>query len=256
MFRPLSAFVKTSLVERLRLNLSASTIQLPWLPLEAPVVTRREQLGSDDRSLDANEDQDADFQADAAGEGDLAEGSEPRKKPSAAKAKAQAKAKAKAKGRSKPKAKSEPKLFCKQETARKRKAGKSNEANKHSDSHDLEKPQPEDSQPLEEGNAVEKKPEGDDGEKLGTSKEVEALEAGAKKKPRKSREPRQPGAPLTTFAARYMPQGEVSAIKFTAIRDVFMEFVAPKLKGQTKFQDHLWISAQRFKKQLLAANDT
>lgn len=46
-----------------------------------------------------------------------------------------------------------------------------------------------------------------------------------------------PNSGVTTFARRYMPEDSLKALKYRAIRDVYMAMVAPYVKGQSKYQD-------------------
>ena len=47
-----------------------------------------------------------------------------------------------------------------------------------------------------------------------------------------------PGAKnLKTWAGRYVPTDPLGANRFFAMRDVYMQFVAPQLKSQSRYQD-------------------
>lgn len=229
---------------------------------EIPLVTRREQLGTDDKALASGEgpaEGDEDFEAGKPNECDLAEAAEaPKKRKRTPKVKAAAKAKltpeakkaaAAEKARARRQAKAEEKKIKEQEN--KAKARKLCGARPHASSA---------------GGEVESEAGGEehmdaDLDAVGAKAEVaqeEAAESAAgieggskepaagiegdsdlasaepKKKARLSESKEGKGE---TFAARYMPGNESKAIRFRAIRDVFVKCVAGKLKSQSRFQD-------------------
>ena len=88
-----------------------------------------------------------------------------------------------------------------------------------------------------EGNMADKDQEM---ENAGTEQEVEKADNDPEKgKSRVSDKIKAEG----TFARRYVPDSEVKATKYRAIRDVFLLKLAPCLKGQSKFQDTVLVDS-------------
>ena len=219
-----------------------------FCPEEVPLVSRREQLGTDDIALEkaALDEENEDYMpdTDTPGPADRLEGPLPSKSQSA-KCKAVAKPKAKSNCKTKAKAKASAK-------EKKRKAEEKLEMNKERAKRQCKtKPAvPAETPKLAEKNAPEP-PQLDENAVEGKAPEGEENEKQPVKKPSRARrtseaeasngEPKQSKDP-NTFASRYMPEDEGKAARFRAIRDVFVEQVAGKLKSQSRFQD--WVPIQ------------
>lgn len=217
------------------------------------MVSRREQLGTDDAALEkaAMDEENGDYMPDADGPADRLEGPLPSKsKPARSKSLAKAKAKSTPKARSKPKAKAKASA-----EEKKRKAEEKLEMNKDRAKRQCKtKPAvPAETPEPAENNAPEPpQPENAAPDKMDVESKASEKEETSKKASRARRtseaeashgEPKQPKDP-NTFASRYMPEDEGKAARFRAIRDVFVQQVAGKLKSQSRFQD--WGPSQGF----------
>ena len=215
------------------------------------MVSRREQLGSDDKAIEAgknaDEEEDRDFNPEEIQPEDIAEGKVPEKpKP---KGKGKGKAKSKAKAKSKPEATTpKPKRAAKAKASPGKKKRAAEAAVK--DCQDRAKRQ------CKTLPAEIKEPEIE----VVKTKDPEETEVEKVEKPTQARKSRRTSnastagqsssedgadqdgkdddsAQAASFASRYMPKDEVKASRFRAIRDVFVRTVASKLKSQSRYQE-------------------
>lgn len=224
-----------------------------FCPEQVPIVSRREQLGTDDAALEKaavgeEKDEAEDYVPDTPGPADRLEGSLPPKaKPARSKPKAKSTPKARAKAKAKAKAKASA-------TEKKRKADEKLEMNKERAKRQCktkpaapaESAESETSAPpqLENGgldnmDVESKAPEREENEPAEVEKQHSKKASRARKASEaeaSNGEPKQPKDP-NTFASRYMPEDEGKAARFRAIRDVFVQQVAGRLKSQSRFQD-------------------
>ena len=240
---------------------------------EIPLVTRKQQLGTAHRETadtepgsveagDANED----FQVDQPPQSDLAEGAEPKpraranaKSKSSAMAKAKARATAKAKSAARRSAKAEEKERKAKETKLRAKrtceVRPSSSAAPPAESPEIKEGQgasagvhaaPTEHVPDTKRRRTRKasmistdKAKGnmaDKDQEMGNAGEEQDVEKADNKQKGKSRVSDKSKAE-GTFASRYVPDSEVKAAKYRAIRDVFLQKLASCLNGQSKFQD-------------------
>ena len=236
---------------------------------EIPLVTRKQQLGTaheradtepaSDEAGDANDD----FQVDHPPQSDLAEGAEPKPK---ARAKAKSSALAKTKARATAKAKSAARRSAKaEEKERKEKETKlrakrtcevrpsSSAAPPAGSCPDIKEGQDAgaDVQPAPTEHVPDRKRQrttkasaisADHAEGTMSDNGQEMVDAGGElglEKPGSTRKSKVADKIKAegTFARRYVPDSEVKANKYRAIRDVYLQKVASCLKGQSKFQD-------------------
>lgn len=230
-------------------------------PLQVPVVSRPEQLGTDDKNLEKDkvdeEEDDKDFEPEEINPEDLANG-KPVKVKGRAKAKARAKAKTQSKAMAaKPKraAKAKPSPGKKKRVAEAAVKDCQERAKKHCKTLPTGEKEPEPAAAqveIKENNTQETVKETDVPDPK--AKENEAEKPSRARKSRRTSNPnpadqssskdgadkaRKDGdeAQATTSASRYMPEDEVKAARFWAIRDVFVESVASKLKSQSRYQE-------------------
>lgn len=201
---------------------------------KVPLVARRQQLELGKATADDDEE---DEEED--------EKSKKRRKASAkakAKAKSKAKAKAKATAKAKAKAKSKAKAKAKSSSkAPKRKAAEEDPSEEDKKKHKDNKTANEvaENQDEEIKIAENKSQEKKTMETAEKKDKEEKTEAGGKKTDngKEIGKEQVPNSGVTTFARRYMPDDDLKALKYRAIRDVYMAMVAPYVKGQSKYQD-------------------
>ena len=214
---------------------------------EIPIVTRREQWGTDAKSLaaDAAEDPDADYDPTKPEANDAAPAVAPKAKAKAksrngkAKAKAKSTATAKAKAVAKAKAKArreelkEEKKAAKEAKIKETKARAKRLCTVRPGASAESSPPEDDHVPGEIPSSLEPGKPADEVQPMEVDAECNQGE-GKKEEKDVTEKARGKGE---SFAGRYMPQSELKATKYRAIRDTFVQSLSARLQPMYKFQD-------------------
>ena len=208
---------------------------------EIPIVTRREQWGTDAKSLaaDAGEEPDADYDPTTPDANDAAPSMEslPKAKAksnseTAAKAKAKATATAKAKAKARAKARREElreeKKAAKEARIKETKARAKRVCTVRPGASAESSPPEDEHVPGEIPSSSEPSKPVDEVQPMEVDAECNQGEGKSEEKARGKGE---------SFAGRYMPQAELKATKYQAIRDTFVQSLSARLQPQYKFQD-------------------